>query len=93
VLRWRNVVCALIELPFKCDHYSLFGEVQSRVIVSARSSSLDELQALFAKHGVPCTVIGAVYGDTLHVHDVHASVADLRAAFEGAIPRALGVTA
>ncbi|MFN4769223.1 MAG: phosphoribosylformylglycinamidine synthase subunit PurL [Candidatus Kapaibacterium sp.] len=84
---------ALIELPFKCDHYSLFGEVQSRVIVSARSSSLDELQALFAKHGVPCTVIGAVYGDTLHVHDVHASVADLRAAFEGAIPRALGVTA
>jgi phosphoribosylformylglycinamidine synthase len=83
---------ALIELPFNCDHYSLFGESQSRVVISARSSSVDELTSLFTKHGVPCAVIGAVYGDTLHVHDVHVPVAELRSAYERALPNAIGIT-
>ena len=83
---------ALIELPFNCDHYSLFGESQSRVVISARSSSVDELTSLFTKHGVPCAVIGAVYGDTLHIHDVHVPVAELRSAHESALPNAIGIT-
>ncbi|MFM8438512.1 MAG: phosphoribosylformylglycinamidine synthase subunit PurL, partial [Candidatus Kapaibacterium sp.] len=81
---------ALIELPFHCDHYSLFGESQSRVIISARPSSVDDLRDVFASHGVPCAVIGTVFGDTLHIHDVHVPVDELRSAYEGALPAIVG---
>ena len=43
----------------------LFGEAQSRFVISCRVADLAEIERECAAHGVPCTTLGAVGGDTL----------------------------
>jgi len=51
----------------------LFGETQSRALLSVRTENLDALLALFVSHGVPARRIGAVGGAKL-VLDVFGGV-------------------
>lgn len=45
----------------------LFGEAQSRAIVSCDPAKAGQLEALAKKHGVPCLKIGQVGGDSLAI--------------------------
>ncbi|MBD3258378.1 phosphoribosylformylglycinamidine synthase subunit PurL [candidate division GN15 bacterium] len=65
----------------------LFGETQSRVIVTCDPNDLESLSAHFKKAGVPCRRIGAVGGDRLNINDlVETSLTELRDAFYRALP-------
>jgi len=80
-------VGATIDVPF--DHHAgnLFGEAQSRILVSVPQDRVSAVQALCAEHNVPCTVLGTTGGDSLVVNGlVNETVSDLRSIFEGAIP-------
>ena len=48
----------------------LFGETQSRVIVSCRIEDANSVREHFESKGVPCTQIGVVGGDTLRINDL-----------------------
>ena len=68
---------------------ALFGEAPSRIVVSTRDGA--RLEALAAEHDVPCLELGTVSGDRLVLGDViDVAVADMRDAYEGGLPRALG---
>jgi phosphoribosylformylglycinamidine synthase len=76
----------------------LFGEAQSRVVVSCAPESTAALLALMAEHGVPAERIGAVGPEggafrvtTAHV-TVEAPIAELAAIFYDAIPRRMDGT-
>jgi phosphoribosylformylglycinamidine synthase II len=76
------------EMP---DHVALFSESASRMLVSLPAPSLPALEALAGAESVPLTVIGTVGGDQLSVGEyVRLSLADLRGAFEEALPAAMG---
>ena len=72
----------------------LFGESQSRALLSVRPESLDPLLALFKSHGVPARRIGAVGGAKLivdirsgassHTH-LNWDIASLHATWNGAL--------
>ena len=49
------------------DVVTLFGESASRVILSARPSSVDALLARAASAGVPAAVIGRVGGNHIRI--------------------------
>jgi phosphoribosylformylglycinamidine synthase len=76
----------------------LFGEAQSRVVVSCAPESTDALLALVAEHGVPAERIGRVgaVGGVFRVATrdaaVEAPVEELAAIFYGAIPRRMDGT-
>jgi phosphoribosylformylglycinamidine synthase len=63
------------------DDDALFGEAPGGVIVAGPREAVEQLDG--------ATVIGEVGGDALEIDgSLSASVADLRAAYEGAIPAA-----
>ncbi|HEX8275158.1 MAG TPA: phosphoribosylformylglycinamidine synthase subunit PurL [Longimicrobiaceae bacterium] len=76
----------------------LFGEAQSRVVVSCAPASTAALLALMAEHGVPAERIGAVgaEGGTFRVATAHATleapIGELAAIYYGAIPRRMDGT-
>lgn len=71
----------------------LFGEAQSRVVVSAAPESVDALLEGMARHGVPARVIGTVgaAGGRVRIRTltgvVDAPVEELSTIYERAIPR------
>jgi phosphoribosylformylglycinamidine synthase len=78
-------------LPVECV---LFGEDASRVVISCDPRNVDRIREFAAKHDIAADVIGetltgqltiAVDGKTV----VSGEVADLRAAYEGALEKAL----
>jgi len=72
---------------------ALFGEAQSRFVVSVtEEQDLEALRRLAGERQVPFAVLGVVGGDRLQLGPVDASIADLRAAHEGRLPRILGST-
>ncbi len=69
----------------------LFGEAPSRIVVSVAPDDLDTLLALARKVGVPATLLGHVAGSDLTIEAgaqpvVRAPVAELAAAWRGALP-------
>ncbi|HHT47718.1 MAG TPA: phosphoribosylformylglycinamidine synthase subunit PurL [Firmicutes bacterium] len=69
----------------------LFGESQSRVVLSLSPEKLPALEALAAQEGVPFQVIGETGGDELQItvdgnQRLNLSVAELQAAWQGGIP-------
>jgi phosphoribosylformylglycinamidine synthase subunit PurL len=86
-MTFRNGIGMNIELPW--DHYvgHLFGEAQSRIVVTLPESSLQDLHDLCAEADVPLTVLGRTGGDRFIVKDLaDEAVADLRTVYEDAIP-------
>ena len=72
----------------------LFGESQSRVIVSVDRQNWPRLRDRAQREGIPVEVIGEVLGDRIEIGDwIDVSVAELAAAWEGALERALRVVA
>jgi phosphoribosylformylglycinamidine synthase II len=72
----------------------LFGESQSRVIVSVDRQNWPRLRDRAQREGIPIEVIGEVLSDRIEIGDwIDLSVAELAAAWEGALERALRVVA
>jgi phosphoribosylformylglycinamidine synthase len=77
----------------------LFGETQSRVVVSCRPNDWERIAGIAAEHGVPATRIGTVgaAGGRIRIATrggtVDAAVAELAAVYESAIPRRMEGTA
>jgi phosphoribosylformylglycinamidine synthase len=72
----------------------LFGESQSRVIVSVDRQGWPHLRDRAQREGIPVEVIGEVIGDRLEIGDwIDFSIADLAEVWEGALERALRVVA
>ncbi len=73
----------------------MFGETQSRILVSTKVSDLPALQKMAQTVGVPLTVLGNVGGERLTIHLpgpqprllVSSGVNDLAWAYRGALPR------
>lgn len=83
-------VGAIIEL----DNYGirkdslLFGESQSRIVVSVRKIHLEKLEELACNNGVPLEVIGEVGGEHLLIDDkINLNIEELFAAWSAAIEK------
>ncbi len=81
----------LPDLPIRMDAH-LFGETQSRIVVTVDEARLDELEKRCAAEGVPMAVIGRVGGDRLTIRVegrdrplADLSVQEMRTAWDGAI--------
>ena len=69
----------------------LFGEAQSRVIVSCKPQKAAELESLARTHGVPFDKIGVVEGEDLEITGVlQAPVSRLGELFFTAIEKRMG---
>jgi phosphoribosylformylglycinamidine synthase len=72
----------------------LFGEAQSRIVVSVAANDAAALEALAGEHGVPAARLGVVGGDRLQIAGVvDVAVADVREAYEGGLAKALAALA
>jgi phosphoribosylformylglycinamidine synthase len=74
----------------------LFGETQSRIVLSTQPEHLTRLQELARAAGVPLSYLGLVGGGRLTIADsragalrpiIEAPLAELSAAYRGAIPQ------
>lgn len=74
---------------------ALFGEAQSRIVVSLPADKLGELRELVDSHGVECTVLGHVKGDKLKITVNSVPVIDrelskFAKSWKNAIPERMG---
>jgi phosphoribosylformylglycinamidine synthase len=70
---------------------TLFGEAQTRIIVAIGSGKRAALATVAQSAGLPLEYIGRVTSDPrLRLGALNATLAELRDAFEGGLPRALG---
>jgi len=68
----------------------LFGESQSRIIVSLREKDLNRLREIAAKEGAPLQVLGEVGGSHLAVHPlVRVAVEELKSAWSSGLEKRL----
>jgi phosphoribosylformylglycinamidine synthase len=70
----------------------LFGESQSRILVTLHQNQLSSLKRLAADHGIPLTLLGKVGGDhfTVRLNDerlIHFPLVELEKVWRGAIPK------
>ena len=66
----------------------LFGESQSRVVVSVKEKDLGRLRDIAAKEGAPLQVLGEVGGPRLAIQPLlQLPVEELRMAWAGALER------
>ncbi len=69
---------------------ALFGEAQSRIVVSLAPDALPALETLASEEGVPWTQLGSVGGEALSVPGLlNAPLDDLEAAWRGGLEKAL----
>lgn len=71
-------------------HVWLFSESAARMLVSLAPAHFPALQALARAEGVPVAYLGTVGGPDLVLDEVSIPMADLRAAHEETLPRAMG---
>jgi len=73
---------------------ALFGEAQSRIIISVAKENADTIQQQLESSGVPSSVLGTVGGEELSIHvageDHRWPIAELHDLWFNAIARALG---
>ena len=78
---------ANITLPEALSAGVLFGEIQSRIVVSASEGSIQKIKELCALHAIRCTNIGIVQEGVFEINGLlQATVEDLRRVYEGALP-------
>ncbi len=87
-----NGVGARVVLPAGLSPFvQLWSESAGRALVSVPRSEELRFTEMCNARGLPCTRIGVTDGDALDVQDVlTASLADLREAYEGTLPRLFG---
>ena len=70
---------------------TLFGEAQSRIVVSLSPERLPGLELICREEGAPWTSLGVVGGDSLVVQgNLEVGVKEMAAAWRGGLERALG---
>jgi len=80
-----------VETGMRLDAF-LFGESQSRMLVSVSRDETGAVRAIADAHGLPCTVLGEVGGEQLIMGTAIAvPVADIRARWRAAFVRRLGL--
>ena len=89
-------VGARVNLPSSAlfAEYSLFGEDASRVLVTCDPGKVERIKEVAGRHGITAEVIGETIPEKLEISldgkiVVSATVAELSAAYEGALERAL----
>lgn len=83
-----------VVFPWACTAAQLFGEGQTRVVVSCAPASVPELRALAQELGLPCVELGRVVEGVFRLHCgtqtvVETTVAQLRHVYESALPQAV----
>ena len=69
----------------------LFGESQSRIILSLRRRNLGRIREIAAEAEVPCAVLGEVRGRRLAINPlIDLDLSELRKAWTNALPRRMG---
>ncbi len=72
----------------------LFGESQSRAVISISEEHAAQLEEVMAKHNVQITKIGEVSGNRISIDDEdYGSIADYKVGYDTAIEKRLGVSA
>ena len=80
----------LDELPRRWDA-ALFGERQSRIVVSLSEATLPGLQRLAADYGVPANILGTTGGDQLRLgRDMDLPLSEIAHAWRHGLEQALG---
>ncbi|MBI2793379.1 MAG: phosphoribosylformylglycinamidine synthase subunit PurL [Ignavibacteria bacterium] len=80
-------------IPFAHNAANLFGEAQSRVLVSVPQSSLAALKAVSMEESVPMVELGRTGGDVFAIKDlVGIPVSDLKNMYDTAIPDIMSVS-
>lgn len=88
----RSGVGAVINWPFDWHAASLFGEAQSRIIVSVPNRHLADVQDCCKQYDVPVTMLGQTGGQSLALsNNCNVAVTDLRASYEHALPTLLSM--
>ncbi|HXH23531.1 MAG TPA: phosphoribosylformylglycinamidine synthase subunit PurL [Dehalococcoidia bacterium] len=87
----RGIGFSVAQLPIEGRlDAALFGEAQSRVVVSARPEEAPSLEALLRSLDVPFAPIGRTGGESLRIASwIDVAVAELEAAYERGLPDAL----
>ncbi len=68
----------------------LFGETQSRIVISISPDNREKIESLCRKHGVSCTLLGQVKGDALIINDyINSGIRELTDLYTRAIPAAV----
>ncbi|GIX13178.1 MAG: hypothetical protein KatS3mg118_1137 [Paracoccaceae bacterium] len=67
-----------------------FGEDQGRYLLAVRPDRLREAMAAILAEGVPCTHVGRFGGLWVDLGGRRVTLADIRAAHEGALPALMG---
>ncbi|MDA1188664.1 MAG: phosphoribosylformylglycinamidine synthase subunit PurL, partial [Chloroflexi bacterium] len=70
---------------------ALFGEAQSRIIISVGAESVASLQRLAQAEGVPICILGRVGGASLKLGGLDMPVGKINTTWQNGIPSALGV--
>ena len=83
---------ARVVLPAELDPFvALFAESAARVVVAVAPAAEPRFMGLCAARGVPMTRLGVVGGDALDVEGIlRVPLTELRAAYEGTLPRLFG---
>ncbi|MBC8143964.1 MAG: phosphoribosylformylglycinamidine synthase subunit PurL, partial [bacterium] len=66
---------------------ALFGESQSRIVISYNPASRDAISQIASRHNVPLTTLGNVVRDRFRLNEIELLVGALAARYNGAIER------
>ena len=79
-----------MESGIRADSF-LFGESQSRVIISFAAKDLKEAERICSKHGAPFEIIGKVGGRVLKINGlIDAPLEKIFEAWKGSFKRYMG---
>jgi phosphoribosylformylglycinamidine synthase len=86
-MTFRHGIGAHITWPYEQHAAALFGEAQSRIIVTVPKDQLIALQECCSRHNVPTTILGVTEGTDLVLNsECRIAVSSLRDAYESALP-------
>jgi phosphoribosylformylglycinamidine synthase len=89
ILGGRGVDAAGVPVSGRLDA-ALFGEEQSRIIVTCSPENAEALRSIAAAHLVPVTLLGRTGGDRFRLAGaINISLAEITAVYEGGIAAAL----
>ena len=82
---------SLVRPSLRAD-FSLFGETQSRIVLSAKPVNADKVLGLATRYNVPAAVIGSVNtsGELRIGDELQITIREAEDAYRWAIPRAMG---
>jgi len=92
VLDRKHPIGANISVDYggKREDFVLFGEDQSRIIITAEAADVAEILQTAAEHDVHCTAIGTVGGDSLVIgKSIRVPCGSLSEAYYGTIGRVM----